>query len=177
MTDERITRESLLHALHSLPRGAGVVFRHYSLAPTARRALFLEVRTIAKRRRLVLLLAGRAPKAQAWGADGWHGRTRGPASMLHSAPAHNIREVRLAEASGADVLFVSPVFATRSHPGHAALGRVRFVALARKARRPVIALGGMTPARWRGIAATSAYGWAAIDAWQIAVEAKMHKVG
>lgn len=95
--------------------------------------------------------------------------------MLHSAPAHNIWEVRRAEASGADLLFISPVFATRSHLHGTPLGRVGFAALARTAQRPVIALGGMTQARWRGIAATGAYGWAAIDAWQAAVEPKMHQ--
>lgn len=69
----------------------------------------------------------------------------------------------MAERSGADILFVSPVFRTRSHPGGRTLGRVRFAMLAGHAKRPVIALGGMTKTRWKAVAATSAIGWAAID--------------
>jgi hypothetical protein len=41
---------------------------------------------------------------------------------------------------------------------------MRFAALARLARCPVIALGGMNPARFRRLRPLGAYGWAAIDA-------------
>lgn len=162
MTDER-QGERLWRALDALPRGAGIVFRHYRLKPADRHRLFLRVRAIARRRELVLLLAGSALLARAWGADGSHGPRRGHG--LHSAPAHNLAEIRRAERAGAHLLFVSPLHATRSHPGAKPLGRVRFGLLAKAARRPVIALGGMDAAKARGIAGLGAYGWAAIDAW------------
>lgn len=163
MTDERIGTDALMKALHHLPRGAGVVFRHYGLKRKARRRLFDNVRAVTRRRRLLLLLAGEARTARAWQADGWHGRSKGPATLIHSAPAHSVPEMRIAEQSGADILFVSPVFPTRSHPGAPTLGRVRFAMLVRHAKRPVIALGGMTKRRWKGLALTSAIGWAAVD--------------
>ncbi|MGK2910888.1 MAG: thiamine phosphate synthase [Sphingobium sp.] len=166
MTDERIATESLMQALHRLPKGAGVIFRHYSLDAAPRRALFRQVQAVALRRGLVLLLAGPARDARAWGANGWHGRSRGPASLLHSAPAHHLREIRAAERTGADLVLLSPVFPTRSHPGEPALGRVRFAMLTHEARVPVIALGGMGKARWRELKGSKAIGWAAIDAWQ-----------
>lgn len=166
MTDERIATDALMHALGRLPRGAGVIFRHYSLNAAPRRALFGQVRAVTRRRKLVLLLAGRAGDVRTWGADGWHGRTRGPAALLHSAPAHDVRELFAAERNGADLVFLSPIFPTRSHPGKPTLGRVRFAMLAQKARVPVIALGGMGEARWRALRGSKAIGWAAIDAWQ-----------
>jgi thiamine-phosphate pyrophosphorylase len=43
------------------------------------------------------------------------------------------------------------------------LGRVRFSALAHGAKRPIVALGGMTAKRARTLKGN--YGWAAIDAW------------
>ena len=43
MTDERLG-DGLLDAVARLPEGTGVVFRHYSLAESARRALFDRVR-------------------------------------------------------------------------------------------------------------------------------------
>lgn len=166
MTDERVNEDDLLAAVRRLPRGSGLIFRHYGLDRHARRALFDHVRAIARRRGIAILLAGGAGLAAAWGADGWHGlgqdRRRG--RFLHSAPAHDVRQMRGAERAGVDLLFVSPIFPTRSHPGARSLGRVRFGLLARQAREPVIALGGMTAHRARGLNLLGLYGWAAIDA-------------
>jgi len=46
-----------------------------------------------------------------------------------------------------DCLFLSPLFPTQSHPGAAALGVIRWAALARRSPAPCMALGGITPAR------------------------------
>ncbi|HWT13361.1 MAG TPA: thiamine phosphate synthase [Allosphingosinicella sp.] len=160
MTDERLG-EGLLAAVERLPEGAGIVFRHHSLADEERRTLFDRIRAAARRRRALLLLAGPAWKARAWGADGSHGR--GPGGGLRSAPAHNLREILAAERAGADLLFLSPVHQTNSHPGATPLGPARFTLLARRTRLPVIALGGMDGERARRL--RGAYGWAGIDAW------------
>jgi thiamine-phosphate pyrophosphorylase len=166
MTDER-QGEALWLALDRLPRGAGLVFRHYGLPPAERRALFGKVRAVARRRGLRLLLAGPPQRAAAWGADGSHGRRPGGKRGigLASAPVHDLREIRAAERAGARLLFLSPVFATRSHPNAFPLGPLRFARLVRQTRLPVIALGGMTAARARRLGASGLYGWAAIDAW------------
>ena len=62
MTDERMG-DGLPAALDRLPAGSGIVFRHYSLAPADRRALFEMVRDAARRRDQLLLLAGPAGTA------------------------------------------------------------------------------------------------------------------
>lgn len=168
MTDER-QGSGLFAALEHLPRGAGLVFRHYGLAKNERRRLFMEVRRSARRRQLLLMLAGPPQLAAAWGADGSHGLFgghRSPPHLLHSAPAHDRTEIRAAEAAGAHILFVSPVFATQSHPAAAPLGRTRFGLLTRDTNLPIIALGGMNGARARSLAGLNVYGWAAIDAWR-----------
>lgn len=163
MTDERLGAR-LFEAISRLPpHRSGIVFRHYSLPPAERRALFRRVKRIARRRGLLLLLAGPWTEAKAWGADGSHGR--GPARGLRSAPVHDLAEVRAAERAGADFLFLSPVYATRSHPGAEPLGEAGFAALARSTRLPVIALGGMDEERAKSLEALGAYGWAAVDAW------------
>jgi thiamine-phosphate pyrophosphorylase len=161
MTDERMGEEGLWRALGRLPRGGGIVLRHKSLSLSERRALFVEVAALARARGHLLLLAGPAALARRWGADGSHGR--GPGAGLRSAPVHGLAEIRAAERAGADLLFLSPVFATRSHPGAPALGPHRFAALAAATRLPVIALGGMDPRR--ALRLPTAYGWAGIDAW------------
>lgn len=161
MTDERLG-DALFSALGQLPPGyGGIVFRHHRLAEAERRALFDRVREAARQRRLLLLLAGPAGLAQAWGADGSHGR--GGGDGLRSAPVHDLAEIRAAGRDGAAFLFLSPVFATRSHPQARPLGPARFNFLARRTGLPVIALGGMNPIRARRL--REAYGWAGIDAW------------
>jgi thiamine-phosphate pyrophosphorylase len=160
MTDER-QGDSLFDAVRRIPGGAGIVFRHHSLAPPARQALFRQIRQIADRRGLLLLLAGSSELAQAWGAAGSHGRDGGIG--FRTAPAHDLNEIRAAEHAGAVLVFLSPVFRTRSHPDAEPLGQQRFAALAAQTRLPVIALGGMNAERFRDL--DGAYGWAGIDAW------------
>lgn len=158
MTDER-QGETLWRALDRLPSDAGIVFRHYGLDDAERRRLFDRVRGVAGER--ILLLAGPQMQAALWGADGAHGA--GPGHM--TASAHDLAEVAAAEQSGAQALFISPVFATPSHPGAATLGIEGLKRLAANTRLPVIALGGMDAARGEAAMAAGAYGWAAIDAW------------
>ncbi|KQM23266.1 thiamine monophosphate synthase [Sphingomonas sp. Leaf24] len=158
MTDERLG-DDLAAKVAKLPRGSGVVFRQYATPEGKRRRMFAQVRRIARARRLVLLVAG--PFLP--GGDGVHGRKARKNRGLTTRPVHSVRERIAAERAGVDATFVSPVFATRSHPGARPLGRVRFALLIRGARLPVIALGGMTEQRARTLPGIA--GWAAIDAW------------
>lgn len=166
MTDERVDDVALFRVLARLPRGSAVILRHYSLPAAERRALFERVRAVTRARGLTLLLAGTFDEARDWGADGHHGRTGAPVCVpgwLHSAPAHNHHELVAAERAGADVVLVSPLFATRSHPGAGVLGAARFAALARASAVPVIALGGVKPRHAGLVRRLGASGFAAID--------------
>lgn len=168
MTDERMGDEGLWHALARLPRGSALIFRHYRTRD--RRALFERVRAVARRRGLVLLLAGSPREAAGWRADGAHGRSPhrwAPRPLVRTAPAHDARELGRARAHA---IFLSPVFATRSHPDARPLGPLRFGMLARTARVPVVALGGMDARRFRRLADLGAHGWAAIDSLVLAAK-------
>ena len=159
MTDERMG-DSLWDALARLPRGSGVVFRHYALDPSERQALFARVTQVARRRGLVVVRAGEQRLGR--GAAGVHGQ-RGQG--LRTWPAHSRRAAIAGVRAGADLLFVSPVFATRSHPGARVLGRARLGLLIGGLPVPVIALGGMEVRRAGSLQPLGIYGWAAIDAW------------
>lgn len=161
MTDPRMG-DALWPALDRLPRGSGVIFRHYGVP--GRRALFDRVRRVTRARGLMLLLAGSPRTARGWRADGVHGAEPGRA-RLRTVGAHDAAEMVRAARIGADLVLLSPVFATRSHPGAGALGRVRFGLLARRSRVPVIALGGVTGRNARSPGALGAVGWAGIDAF------------
>ncbi|MFN4038442.1 MAG: thiamine phosphate synthase [Erythrobacter sp.] len=154
----------LEHALARLPRGSGLIYRHYHLTDAARLARFRALKRIAKARGHTVILADSGLTAREWGADGIYASPRGllprRSGLIHLATVHNLREIALANRLGADAVLLSPVFATRSHPGGPVLGPVRFRLLARLARTPVIALGGITKHRARRLAWDR---WAAID--------------
>lgn len=163
LTDER-QGAALWTALARLPRGSGVVVRHYGLPDTDRRCLFARITRLGRARGWTVLLAGDAMLARAWRADGHYGSAAGGGG-LHMAPVHDRAEIRAAERARANLLVLSPMFPTRSHPGVATLGTLGFVALVRKTQLPVIALGGVTKRHAALVKRLGAHGWAGIDAF------------
>ncbi len=151
-------------ALARMPRASGFIYRHYHLPDPDRYRRFWALRRIARARGHRVILADSAITALEWGADGMYGAPLSlwprRAGLLRLATAHNPREIALAQRKGAHAVLLSPVFATRSHPGGAVLGPVRFRHLAQLASVPVIALGGLTKAK---AARLDWPRWAAID--------------
>ena len=65
-------------------------------------------------------------------------------------------ELVRARRAGAELVFVSPVFATTSHPGAAPLGPLRFGTLTRREVVACCALGGLTGRNVRRLPAMTA---------------------
>ncbi|MEH6757133.1 MAG: thiamine phosphate synthase [Parasphingorhabdus sp.] len=165
ITDAR-NDEILESSIAALPRGSGIIFRHYHLPPKERRNRFQAIRACARRYGHILLLAGPPSLARRWGADGVHGRQwkrHQTAGLLHSAPVHDTREIWLANHHGADVIFLSPAHTTRSHPEQKPLNHIQLRRLIGLCRKPVILLGGMDAQRFQKYEDLGAHGWAAID--------------
>ncbi len=167
MTDPRLGG-SLLKAISRLPFQSGVIFRHYELDMQMRRNLFRQVARICRRRGHILLLADTSTTARMWHADGTHNRTeaRATACGLRSAPVHNAAEIFEARRKKVDIMLLSPIFTTRSHPGKMPLGAYQFRRLAALCgNAKVIALGGMTAQKAMMFKGNLIDGWAAIDAF------------
>lgn len=154
---------TLERALTCLPRGSGLIYRHYHLAPAERRARFETLACVARRFGHRVILSGTPGQARAWKADGAYGAaeklTQGPAT-LRFVTVHSLRELARAHRARADAVLLSPVYPTRSHPGAATLGPARFHLLAARSAVPVIALGGMTRHRAHHLPTRK---WAAIQ--------------
>ena len=152
---------ALERALKRLPRGSGLIFRHYHLSDTERRNRFRQLRQLARQHGHHIVLSGSVAQARRWGADGAYGAdlSRGHA-LLRLVTVHSLRELR--RARRADAVLLSPVFPTRSHPGGKVLGPLRWQAIAARSPVPVIALGGMNPRRARQLKVPH---WAGIDAF------------
>ncbi|HWX47844.1 MAG TPA: thiamine phosphate synthase [Roseomonas sp.] len=158
-------------ALAALPRGSGLVAR--GVAPALRPALA----RLQRRRGGVLLLGGEARAALRLRA-GLHwpdrpntleilpflrARRAGAPWARLSVAAHGRVGLARARRLRADLVFLSPLFPTPSHPGAPALGPWRWAALARRAGGPVAALGGLLPGN-AGRVPPGACGLAAISA-------------
>jgi thiamine-phosphate pyrophosphorylase len=150
-------------ALARLPRGSGLVFRHYHLPPVERRMRFEALAKAARRRGHWIALSGDAAAARRWGANAAYGAarqlSRGPA-LPRLVTVHSLKELGAAIRARADAVLLSPVFPTRSHPGAEVLGPLRFRLIAARAKVPVIALGGMNRPAARRLKHPL---WAAID--------------
>nr|WP_298932152.1 thiamine phosphate synthase [uncultured Erythrobacter sp.] len=156
--------EALESALGRLPRGSGFIYRHYHLEESERYKRYLALRRVARACDHTIVLADSALTAREWGADGIYGPPRALCprreGLLHLATAHTMREVADANRFGSNMVLISPIFATNSHPNGKVLGPAKFRLLAAHAKAPVIALGGMNSHR----ALTLDWPrWAAID--------------
>ena len=155
-----------LPAIARLPRGAGVIFRHYGAKQ--RETLGAAVARACRAKRLVLLVAEDAGLALRLRADGIHLPERALGRLqplkrqgwLVTAAAHGTRGLR--RARGADAVLLSPVFPTPSHPGARGLGQLRFAELVARAGMPVLALGGVNEASLRRLRGSGAFGVAGI---------------
>ncbi|MDE1905311.1 MAG: thiamine phosphate synthase [Rhodospirillales bacterium] len=152
-TDEHRTPDPL-PIIKRLPVGlCGVVFRHDSHPDRAR--LARKVARLCRARRLLLIIAGDARLAAALGA-GQHLRGGAPVRRtrrgLRSASAHDAAQLAKVRLAGVDLIFISPVFPTASHPGEPGLGVLGWLKLACQAgQAKPCGLGGITGQRARAL--------------------------
>jgi len=155
-------------ACDRLPVGSGVIARDVALA------LLPALAKLLARQRVRLLVAGDGRLALHHRA-GLHVPDRRPTAgllpflrqrrgRLLTVAAHGRVGLARARRLRADAVLLSPVFATGSHPGAPALGVLRWAALARRAGRPVVALGGVGRGNAMRLPPIAA-GFAAIGAW------------
>jgi thiamine-phosphate pyrophosphorylase len=167
--DERLPDP--LAAASKLPRGSMVIVR--ARQPSHRAKLAHSLRPVARARGLVLLVANDPSLADCIGAQGLHlseahargactWRARRPRWLITST-AHTLAACASAKRLGADAAFLSPVFATASHPGVRGVGAVRARMIGRQTAIPIYALGGVNGQTAMRLSCASFVGLAAID--------------
>jgi len=152
-----------------------VQLREKDLEVRALLALATPLRELTRHHGARLLINDRADVAMAVAADGVQ-RThaslpvaalRGitPPGFLIGASAHSTAEASEAAAQGADFVVFGPVYDTPSKRRYGApQGLAALEAAAAATARPVVAVGGITPARVPEVLATGAAGVAVIGA-------------
>ena len=135
-----------------LPRGSGVILRHYD--SPEREELAHGLVKVCRQKELVLLVGGDAALARKVGAGGVHLpeglvdlapqiRRRHPRWIV-TAAVHGREGLRRAARHRVDAALLAPVFKTASHPDRDCLGPLRFRALGAGALVPVYGLGGIS---------------------------------
>ena len=169
-TDPQRTPDPVATAAR-LPRGAAVVYRSFGRDDAV--PVGLALARVARARGLVFLVGADDRLARRLRADGLHLPERllyrGPAlrranpAWLLTGAGHGEAALRRARLAGVDAAVLSPVFTSRSRSAGAALGPVRFAALVRRARLPVVALGGVNGRTAPRLLASGAAALAAVD--------------
>ena len=177
VTDRSLTARPLLEVVEEcLDAGLRAVqLREKDLAVRVLLAVAQPVRAATRRHDAQLIINDRADVALAVGADGvqrTHAslpvsalRRIGPPGFLVGASVHSEAEAREAATAGADFLVFGPVYDTpskRQYGPPQGLEPLRRVVTA--VERPVLAVGGVTPARVREVLDTGARGVAVISA-------------
>ena len=88
------------------------------------------------------------------------------ASGESAARVHNLGELRRALLARTPLVLLSPIHPTATHPGWVPIPRMRAAALARLAKRQLLALGGMNPKRYAAVERLGFIGWAGISAFR-----------
>jgi thiamine-phosphate pyrophosphorylase len=166
LTDDLRLSDPLASA-RALPAGSLVIVRARDGARRA--ALAAQLRCVARRRGLILLIADDPWLAARIGAHGIHLSERRAKEAGHwrgrfghwfvTAAAHSLRAVL--NAAAADAVLLSPVFPTQSHARAVPLTPARARLIARQLPIPVFALGGVTAnnaVQLRGFAGLAAIG-------------------
>ena len=154
-----------------LPAGAVVVFRAFGAADAM--AVGVALRRVTLARRQTLLIGADPMLAKALRADGVHLPERlwrlaprlrhAHPRWIVTAAAHG-RAAAHTAARQFDAVLVSAIFASSSPSAGRPIGAVRLARLARQAKAPVVALGGIKGRTAARAAGGGIYGLAAIEA-------------
>jgi thiamine-phosphate pyrophosphorylase len=171
-SDEARDPDPLVLIKH-VPEGCGYIFRHYLLPDRGR--LALQVVKACRKRNLLCFIAGDLQLCMRTNADGIHlpeHLLRRPTYGLShfkqrgglvTAATHSLSAGLIAQKYGVDGIFISPVFATKSHVGSTHLGLMRFAQITQHLRIPVFALGGTDLSQTTRLKKSGAYGLGGIS--------------
>lgn len=164
--------------IKTLPKNSIIIIREYDLDEESREIFAKNIISLARPRGLKILAAKSFSLARKIKADGVHFSDRDilplqffkkksfPKNFIFSFAAHDFRVLNKIKA---DMIFLSPIFATSSHPDTKPLGLRNLAKISLKTRKahyfspPVYALGGVNAQNLKSLRKLGIHGFAAID--------------
>ncbi|MEO0412894.1 MAG: thiamine phosphate synthase [Pseudomonadota bacterium] len=156
-----LKRANLVAAIRTLHPAIGVVVRDYEDDDPQAVA---DIITLCRLQRRIVLSAGPDTHGSRHIPRWQHAHMR--SKGIRSFSVHTASEAVRARRAGANLVFISPLFQTSSHPGAKPIGLFEGRRLARTAKAPAFALGGITIKRskrliacghFQGVGAISAF--------------------
>ncbi len=147
--------------IKNLPKNSIVIFREYHLESFAREKLALEFIKICRSYKHKILIAKNLALALKLKADGVHfsdfdklplqllskkNRQMSqfwPKNFIFSIACHNYLSVLKSQRIQADMIFISPILTTKTHPQQKNLGWLKFAKIFYISKKEVLPLGGM----------------------------------
>ena len=170
LTDTDRTPDAV-KVIRGLPRGSGVIYRHYGIQGRAKLAKDLSLLCrqlhiffiVANDWRLAISVNANGVHLPEYAVRNWHKfQVRNPRFLVTCA-AHSQRSIWNAIHAGVDAVLVSPVFTTDSHQKNNPLGLIKFSNMCRISPIPIYALGGITGHNVRRIQNSAFFGLAGIS--------------
>jgi thiamine-phosphate pyrophosphorylase len=147
--------DDLSLVIKKLPKNSAVIFREYDLESKEREILAQKLFAICQAKNHKFLIGKNLELARKLRADGVHfsdkdllplevfNRQNWPEKFIFSFACHNFLSVIKSQQLGADMIFVSPIIASKSHPDVVPLGLRELSRIVRVSKIPVFALGGV----------------------------------
>ena len=147
-----------------------IIFRNYYLDNTDEKKI-LEIKNYCKKNRKTFFLSNNIKLAIKLNLDGVYIPSFNKSLMFKNlnlkknfiilGSAHNIREIKIKEKQGVDVIFLSPLFKTKKYKK--CLEIIKFNTISNISKKKIIALGGINKKNINKLKITNAYGFSGIS--------------
>ena len=163
LTDS-IKTKTPLDTSRKLPDNSGILIRSYNIQN--KEIIIKNIINLKKRKLHTVLVSGKHKSHS--NVDGAHLPSWLNSSFfinkkLISMSAHGARDIRKSINIKADIIFISSVFDTTSHPGGKSIGVIKLGLMAKLFKKPVIALGGINNNNISRLKGLPIFGCAGID--------------
>ena len=143
LTDS-IKTKTPLETSRKLPANSGILIRSYNIQN--KDIIIKNIINLKKRKLHTVLVSGRHKSHS--NVDGVHLPSWLNSSFfinkkLISMSAHGARDIRKSINIKADIIFISPIFDTTSHPESKNIGVIKLGLMAKLFKKPIVALGGI----------------------------------
>ena len=165
----------LILAIRNLPKNSTVIFREYDLEIKEREEMARKIIKICREKNHKILIGKNLALARKLRADGVHfsdrdklpvqifNRKNLPREFILSFACHNFLSVLKSHQIKADIIFISPIFTTKSHPNVSPLGLAQLSKIIRMSKIPIFALGGVNKQNIRILQKVGAQGFGGVE--------------
>ena len=178
--------DNLITIIKKLPKNSAVIFREYDLEEEKREKLAREILLICKQKSHKIIIGKNLDLATEIKADGVHFsdndilsskiflqlrnnkkiNSKNGTKFIFSFACHNFLSVVKCQKMPVDLIFISPIFATKSHEDLPTFGLQRLSRVLRFSKKPVFALGGINKKNIHIVKKLGASGFGGIETFK-----------